>query len=295
MKQLLFRKVIKLLKESVSSGKAGMILLILAAAYLLGTSAGIAAEKLSQDNKADPASAAAVPASAEGNWGLSFQEEGKTPVGNATFEELAKYDAFYAEQTEEKHIYLTFDVGYENGNTPAILDALKEHQAPAAFFVVGNFLETSPDLVRRMVEEGHIVGNHTYHHPDMSQISSLESFKEELASLEEQFYSITGEEMAKYYRPPQGKYSTANLQMAKDLGYRTFFWSLAYVDWYQDDQPTHEEAFEKLLGRIHPGAVVLLHSTSKTNAEILDELLTKWEEMGYTFCSLDDLPQLSAA
>ena len=101
--------------------------------------------------------------------------------------------------------------------------------------------------------------------------------------------------MAKYYRPPQGKYSTANLQMAKDLGYRTFFWSLAYVDWYQDDQPTHEEAFEKLLGRIHPGAVVLLHSTSKTNAEILDELLTKWEEMGYTFCSLDDLPQLPAA
>ena len=236
-----------------------------------------------------------VSASAAENWGLSFQEEGRPPVANASFQELAAYNACYAEDTEEKRLYLTFDAGYENGNTPAILDALKKHQAPAAFFVVGNFLETSPDLVRRMVEEGHIVGNHTYHHPDMSQISSLESFEEELASLEELFYSITGEEMAKYYRPPQGKYSTANLQMAKDLGYRTFFWSLAYVDWYQDDQPTHEEAFEKLLGRIHPGAVVLLHSTSKTNAEILDELLTKWEEMGYTFCSLDDLPQLSAA
>ena len=161
MKQLLFRKVIKLLKESVSSGKAGMILLILAAAYLLGTSAGIAAEKLSQDNKADPASAAAVPASAEGNWGLSFQEEGKTPVGNATFEELEKYDAFYAEQTEEKHIYLTFDVGYENGNTASILDTLKKHNVSATFFVVGTYIESDPELVKRMAEEGHIVGNHT--------------------------------------------------------------------------------------------------------------------------------------
>ena len=289
MKQLLFRKVIKLLKESVFSGKAGMILLILAAAYLLGTSAGIAAEKLSQDNKADPASAAAVPASAEGNWGLSFQEEGKTPVGNATFEELAKYDAFYAEQTEEKHIYLTFDVGYENGNTASILDTLKKHNAPAAFFIVGNYLETSPELVKRMVDEGHIVGNHTYHHPDMSKISTKEAFAEELESLEALYEETVGQSMAKYYRPPQGIYSETNLQMAHDLGYQTFFWSLAYVDWYQDDQPTKEEAFEKLIPRIHPGAVVLLHNTSQTNAEILDELLTKWEERGYTFHPVSEL------
>ena len=95
--------------------------------------------------------------------------------------------------------------------------------------------------------------------------------------------------MTKFYRAPQGKYSETNLQMAKDLGYKTFFWSLAYVDWYQDKQPTKEEAFKKLLGRIHPGAIVLLHSTSSTNATILDELLTKWEEMGYTFKSLYQL------
>ena len=289
MKQLLFRKVIKLLKESVSSGKAGMILLILAAAYLLGTSAGIAAEKLSQDNKADPASAAAVPASAEENWGLSFQEEGKTPVGNATFEELAKYDAFYAEQTEEKHIYLTFDVGYENGNTASILDTLKKHNVSATFFVVGTYIESDPELVKRMAEEGHIVGNHTWHHPDMSQIAAMDAFKKELEDVENAYLEVTGEEMTKFYRPPQGKYSEANLKMAQELEYKTFFWSLAYVDWYDDNQPSREEAFEKLLGRIHPGAIVLLHSTSDTNALILDELIQKWEEMGYTIRSLTEL------
>ena len=140
-----------------------------------------------------------------------------------------------------------------------------------------------------MVEEGHTIGNHTYSHPDMSQISTQESFAEELTRVEELYEDIAGEPMKKYYRPPQGKYSVSNLEMAKSMGYKTFFWSLAYVDWYQDDQPTKEEAFEKLLGRIHPGAVVLLHSTSTTNAEILDELLTRWEEMGYSFGSLDQL------
>ena len=231
----------------------------------------------------------AVPVSAEGNWGLSFQQEGKPPVANATADELLQYNAYYSENTDEKVLYLTFDAGYENGNTEAILDALKKHNAPAAFFLVGNYLETSPDLVKRMLADGHIVGNHTYHHPDMSKIASREAFEKELTDLEALFTEITGQTMKKYYRPPQGKYSESNLQMAKDLGYTTFFWSLAYVDWYQDKQPTKEEAFKKLLGRIHPGAVVLLHSTSSTNAAILDELLTKWEEMGYCFKSLDEL------
>jgi peptidoglycan-N-acetylmuramic acid deacetylase len=233
----------------------------------------------------------AVETAADGNWGLSFQQEGQPPVANATMDYLKQYDAYYAENTKDKVIYLTFDAGYENGNTGAILDALKKHNAPATFFVVGNYIETSPDLIKRMVSEGHIVGNHTYHHPDMSRISSSEAFGKELGSLEKLYEETTGETMKKYYRPPQGKYSEQNLQMAKDMGYHTFFWSLAYVDWYQDKQPSKEEAFKKLLGRIHPGAVVLLHSTSSTNAEILDELLTKWEEMGYTFKSLDQLVQ----
>lgn len=230
-----------------------------------------------------------IPASADGNWGLSFQSEGQTPVGNATSDYLKQYNAWYAGLPDDPVIYLTFDAGYENGNTEAILDALKKHQAPAAFFLVGNYLETSPELVKRMVNEGHTVGNHTYHHPDMSKISSREAFEKELTQLEDLYQQIIGQPMKKYYRPPQGKYSESNLKMASDMGYQTFFWSLAYVDWYEDKQPTKDEAFDKLLKRIHPGAIVLLHSTSKTNGQILDELLTKWEEMGYRFGSLDDL------
>ncbi len=237
----------------------------------------------------------AVPTSAAGNWGLSFQEDGKTPVTDVSSEELAKYNAYYAKQTNEKVLYLTFDAGFENGNTPTILDALKKHHAPATFFVVGNYLNTSPELVKRMVDEGHIVGNHTYHHPDMSQISTKDAFEKEIMDVETKYKEITGKEMTKFYRPPQGKYSKSNLQMAKDMGYHTFFWSLAYVDWDQNNQPSREEAFDKLLRRVHPGAIVLLHSTSSTNGQILDELLTKWEEMGYTFRSLDDfLPSSDA-
>ena len=232
----------------------------------------------------------ALPSSSQSsNWGLSFQEEGKRPVGNATIEELSRYNAFYAENTEEKKIYLTFDAGYENGNTPAILDALKKHEAPATFFVVGNFISENQDLIKSMEAEGHIVGNHTMTHPDMSKISTQESFQKELSGVEDIYKEITGKEMTKFYRPPQGIYSTLNLSMAKEMGYHTFFWSLAYVDWYQDNQPDPQEAIEKLTRRIHPGAIVLLHSTSSTNAQILDELLNKWEDMGYSFHSLNEL------
>lgn len=222
------------------------------------------------------------------NWGLSFPTEGQQPIGNVSAATLKDYNAYYVGGAE-KVIYLTFDAGFESGCTPAILDTLKKHNAPAAFFLVGNYLETAPELVQRMVDEGHIVGNHTYHHPDMSKILSKEAFAAELSATEEKFREITGKDMPKFYRPPQGKYSESNLAQAKELGYTTVFWSLAYVDWYQDKQPTHEEAFGKLIPRIHDGAVVLLHSTSQTNAEILDELLTKWEALGYRFGSLTEL------
>ncbi len=228
------------------------------------------------------------------NWGLGFGESGKCPTGNSSAQELQKYNAYYVKDTKEKKIYLTFDCGYENGNTEAILDALKKHNVSATFFVVGHYLESAPDLVRRMVDEGHTLGNHTYHHPDMSKISDAASFQKEMDDVRSLYQEITGQEMAMYYRPPQGKYSVANLQMAKDLGYSTFFWSLAYVDWNVDSQPSHEEAFEKLTKRIHPGAVVLLHNTSRTNGEILDELLTKWEDMGYSFGTLDELIEAQA-
>ncbi len=227
--------------------------------------------------------------SADGNWGLSFQQEGMAPVANATAEYLAQYNGYYAEQTDEKVLYLTFDAGYENGYTAAILDVLKKHKVCAAFFLVGNYLETNPQLVKRMASEGHIVGNHTYTHPDMSAISSREAFSEELGRLEKKYEEVTGGKMKKFYRPPQGKYSEENLKMADELGYKTVFWSLAYVDWYESDQPSKAEAFDKLIPRVHPGAVVLLHSTSKTNAEILDELLTRWKDMGYSFKSIEEL------
>lgn len=223
------------------------------------------------------------------NWGLSFQTQGSAPIGNASAEDLAKYDAYYVGDSTKPVIYLTFDAGYESGDTPAILDALKKHNAPACFFVVSNYIETAPELVKRMVDEGHIVGNHTSTHPDMSKISDEESFKKELQGVEEQFKTLTGKDLPKFYRPPQGKFSEENLKQAQALGYETIFWSLAYVDWYADNQPTHTEAFDKLIPRIHNGAILLLHSTSKTNAEILDELLTKYEQMGYRFGSLDEL------
>ena len=210
-------------------------------------------------------------------------------MGNADSAYLAQYNALYRAEIQEKVLYLTFDAGYENGCTGEILDALQKHQVPATFFLVGNYLETQPDLVRRMVEEGHTVGNHTYSHPDMSAIADEASFREELEQNEVLYRQVTGQEMAKLYRPPQGKFCESNLRMAQQLGYRTVFWSLAYVDWYEDDQPTREEAFDKLLPRVHPGAVVLLHSTSSTNAVILDELLTRWEEMGYTFGRLEEI------
>lgn len=221
------------------------------------------------------------------DWGLSFQSEGAPPVANASQEYLKNFDALYVGDTNKKEIYITFDAGFENGNTERILDALKKHGVKATFFLVGNYFETQPELVKRMAEEGHTIGNHTYSHPDMSKIGDIQSFQTELQKNEALYRDILGSEMPKLYRPPQGKFCEENLKMAQQLGYSTVFWSLAYVDWYVDDQPTPEQAFSKLLPRIHPGAVVLLHSTSSTNAEILDELLTKWEETGYSFGDLE--------
>ena len=226
-----------------------------------------------------------------GSWGISFQTEGQPPIGNASQTALAQYDAAYVGDTGEKVLYLTFDAGYENGFTEQILDVLQQHQAPAAFFLVGHYLEQNPELVQRMVREGHIVGNHTWTHPDMSKIGEKSAFAGELEQVESAYREITGQELEKYYRPPQGIYSEENLAMAKELGYKTVFWSLAYVDWNNDAQPTAQEAFSKLLPRTHNGAVVLLHSTSQTNAAILDELLTRWESDGYRFASLDELFQ----
>ena len=234
-------------------------------------------------NKDEPLEAAVT------DWGLSFQKESASPIGNADEAYLSQFDSYFIGNTEEKKIYLTFDAGYENGYTPAILDALDKHNVKATFFVVGHFLETNKELTKDILKRGHTIGNHTYSHPNMSSISDMVSFEKELSKNEAIYKEITGEEMPKFYRPPQGKFSEENLKMSKELGYKTIFWSLAYVDWNVDKQPDNEESIKLLCSRIHPGAIVLLHNTSKTNCEILDKLLTKWEEMGYTFGTLSEL------
>ena len=222
------------------------------------------------------------------SWGLSFRTEGAAPIGNASAAQLQKFDAAYIGDPTEKVIYLTFDAGYENGATGKILDILKKHDVPSAFFLVGHYIEKNPDLVRRMVSEGHIVGNHTMHHPDASKLSE-EAFQKELQDLEKLYFDTIGQEMPKFYRPPQGIYSEENLKSAQKLGYKTVFWSLAYADWDNNAQPDPLSAKKKLLGRTHDGMVLLLHSTSQTNAQILDELLTQWEELGYRFAPITEL------
>lgn len=223
------------------------------------------------------------------SWGLRFHEDGQSPIGNANASALAAYDGAYMGDPKEPVLYLTFDAGYENGCTAQILDTLKKHEVPAAFFLVGHYLQSEPELVQRMVNEGHVVGNHTWSHPDMSKLTDKKAFREELEQLDAAYTELTGKEPEKYYRPPQGIYSRENLELAKELGYKTVFWSLAYADWDNNNQPTAEYAFSKLLPRTHNGAVILLHSTSKTNAAILDELLTRWKDMGYTFAPISKL------
>lgn len=223
---------------------------------------------------------------ATGSWGLSFSTG--EPVGPESGQTLSPYNAHFRDGRGEQVIYLTFDAGYENGCTAEILDVLKKHQAPAAFFLTGHYLDSSPELVQRMADEGHTVGNHTLSHPDMSRLGTQE-FAAQLTGLEEKYRALTGQELPGFYRPPQGVYSHENLRQAKELGYTTVFWSLAYADWDNQNQPDPDKAVALLTERIHPGAIVLLHSTSQTNAAILDRLLTAWEEMGYRFAPLTEL------
>ena len=221
-------------------------------------------------------------------WGLSFQTEGQPPAAPMTPGRLKELEGAYLDEDGGKVLYLTFDAGYDNGYTGKILDILMELEVPAAFFLTGDYLEREPDLVRRMAQEGHIVGNHTLRHPDMTAVDA-DTFRAELKGVEDKYFDITGQTLPKYYRPPQGVYDEASLKRAQELGYQTVFWSLAYADWDNDRQPDPDEALEKLNSRIHDGAVVLLHATSKTNAEILDRLLTGWKEMGYRFAPLTEL------
>lgn len=223
-------------------------------------------------------------------WGLRFDKPGEVPVGNATSEYLKAFNSYYhsTPQDGEKTLFLTFDAGYENGHTAKILDALKENGVPATFFLVGSYLRNNPEIIKRMVDEGHIIGNHSMKHADMTK-KTAEAFTAELKEFEDLYKSIIGTEMPKYYRPPEGVFSEANLVTANENGYKTIFWSATYVDWDNKKQPSREYAFEKLLPRLHPGAIILLHSTSETNAKILHDLIAECRKMGYEFKGLDEL------
>ncbi|MDR0273545.1 MAG: polysaccharide deacetylase family protein [Clostridiales bacterium] len=217
------------------------------------------------------------------SWGVYFPKNGGRPETNATAEHLAQFDTYFVGNENEKVLYMTFDAGYDNGYTARILDTLKKHEVRAAFFLVGTYIRDYPELTKRMVDEGHIVANHTMSHPDMSKISDFDSFAKELSRVEELYKELIGKDIPKFYRPPRGIYSETNLKHAKQLGYTTVFWTTAYKDWEVNNQPSKEEAFSKLMPRTHPGSVILLHNVSKTNADIMDELLTRYKELGYTF------------
>lgn len=229
----------------------------------------------------------------EYSWYFNPRNDQKQPepIKEANF--FDKYSSYYVGNPNEKVIYLTFDAGYENGTTESILNTLKKHNAKAHFFVVESYIKNNPELVKRMEKEGHLVCNHSKTHPSMASINDFEKFKEEILSVEKTYKEVTGKEMPKYFRPPMGKFSEQSLKYTQDLGYSSVFWSFAYVDWYNDKQPTHEFAKDKIYTRTHPGAIVLLHPNSKTNTEILDEVITHWENEGYKLETLDYLTKKS--
>lgn len=198
---------------------------------------------------------------------------------------------YYIGNTNTKELFLTFDEGYERGNTNNILDTLKELDIPAAFFVVKPFLDTEPDLIKRMVNEGHLVCNHSNHHPSMPSITDSEKFKKEFTDVEEAYTKITGEDMPKFFRPPMGKYSKNSLLQTKELGYKTVFWSFAYRDWLINEQPDENAAIAKIKKGAHPGGILLLHAVSDTNTKILKTVLQDLKNEGYEFKSLNELSE----
>lgn len=226
---------------------------------------------------------------AEGyGWGYKKNSDHTLPYIGKYEEMLEKYSAYYADKSGEKNIYLTFDNGYEEGYTDDILDVLKKKEVPATFFVTGHYVKSEPDLVKRMVDEGHIIGNHSYHHPDFSVISK-ESMKKELEDLEKAVAEVSEQDNLKYLRPPRGIFNEQTLDWSYELGYLHIFWSLAFIDWETSKQKGWEYAFNQIMDQIHPGAIILLHTVSSDNAQALERLITELHKQGYAFKSLDDL------
>lgn len=203
---------------------------------------------------------------------------------------IGKYDAYYLGETQKKTIYLTFDEGYENGYSEKILDVLKEYDVKAAFFVTKSYIRDNPELIKRMVAEGHIVGNHSVTHPDMTKLTA-EQIATEINDCAAYFKEVTGQEMPHFFRPPEGVYSIHSLEQTQALGYKTIFWSFAYGDWDVNNQPGKNAAYNMVIENYHNGSIMLLHAVSQSNTEALPDIINSLREKGYTFMTLNDLPE----
>lgn len=228
------------------------------------------------------------------SWYCVRNKEHKQPVADSNMRFIENYNGYYidhkhSDNSERKVIYLTFDAGYENGNIEKILNVLKEENVKAAFFVLSNLLEKSPELIQRMEKEGHTVCNHTSSHPDITKFESIEKLKSELTLLEKRYFEITGKAMAKYFRPPEGRFNERSMQYLNELGYKTIFWSFAYADWDNNSQMSEEAAKKKIFDNIHNGEIMLLHPTSATNAAIMRDVIRQVKAEGYSFGTLDEL------
>ncbi len=227
----------------------------------------------------------------EYNWFLK-RNKGKCPGFPEEAKIIEQYDVYYldksANQNQDHVIYLTFDAGYENGNIEKILDTLKSESVVGAFFLLDNIILKNTDLVIRMKNEGHYICNHTKNHKNLSN-ASADEIKKDIMALEAIYEEKTGHKMDKYFRFPEGKYSIEALESVNQLGYKTIFWSFAYDDWDNNRQMDNDKAMKKILDNTHDGAVILLHPTSETNAEILLDLIKEWKSRGYRFGTLDEL------
>ena len=223
------------------------------------------------------------------SWWFS-RNKTKTPPSAQRDICIMNYDAYYLGDVSQKVIYLTFDEGYEMGYTGQILDILKENDVKAAFFVTKPYIESDPDLVKRMVTEGHVVGNHSVTHSAMSTLSN-EKIVNELTGCAEYFKEVTGVDMPLFFRPPAGEYSIRTLEKTQDLGYKTIFWSFAYQDWLIDAQPGMQTAYNNIINYSHNGCIMLLHAVSKSNTEALDSAIKELKAEGYRFESLENLPK----
>ncbi|GIO52299.1 delta-lactam-biosynthetic de-N-acetylase [Paenibacillus cineris] len=224
------------------------------------------------------------------HFGFKKSRNGQLPsINEEGFKDiLQKNGAIFMGDTTQKELYLTFDNGYENGFTPRILDVLKEKKVPAIFFLTGHYVKDKPELVTRMVTEGHLVGNHSWTHPDMTQISNAQ-LKEELDKVKQSVTGTTRQKEMAYVRPPRGIFSDRTLAASRAEGYTTVFWSVAYKDWDVNDQKGADYAYRQVMAQLHPGAVILLHSISKDNTEALARIIDDARKQGYEFKSLDQL------